>query len=85
MGGTGKVVTSAGLIFAFIMASMMVSDLRVLGQVGTVIGLGLLFDTLVVCSFLTPSLTALLGRWYWRKLRFPRARPAVRHRIVSRH
>jgi RND superfamily putative drug exporter len=65
MGSTGKVVTTAGLIFAFTMASMVVSDLRVVGQVGTVIGLGLLFDTLVVCSFLTPSLAALLGRWYW--------------------
>lgn len=84
MGGTGKVVTTAGLIFAFTMASMVVSDLRVVGQVGTVIGLGVLFNTLVVCSFLTPSLAALLGRWYWRKLRFPRARPAVRHRPVSR-
>ena len=48
MGGTGKVVTAAGLVFAFTMASMVVSDLRVVGQVGTTIGLGLLFDTLVV-------------------------------------
>ena len=28
MGGTGKVVTSAGLVFAFTMVSMLVSDLR---------------------------------------------------------
>ena len=46
MGGTGSVVTSAGLVFAFTMMSMVVSDLRVVGQVGTTIGLGLLFDTL---------------------------------------
>jgi putative drug exporter of the RND superfamily len=65
MGGTGKVVTAAGLVFAFTMASMVVSDLRVVGQVGTTIGLGLLFDTLVVRSFLTPSIAALLGRWFW--------------------
>ena len=65
MGGTGKVVTSAGLVFAFTMGSMMVSDLRTVGQVGTTIGLGLLFDTLVVRAFMTPSIAALLGRWFW--------------------
>ncbi|HEX5444273.1 MAG TPA: RND family transporter [Pirellulales bacterium] len=65
MGGTGKVVTNAGLVFAFTMGSMLVSDLRVIGQVGTTIGLGLLFDTLVVRAFMTPSIAALLGRWFW--------------------
>jgi RND superfamily putative drug exporter len=65
MGGTGKVVTNAGLVFAFTMASMVVSDLRIIGQVGTTIGLGLMFDTLVVRSFMTPSIAALLGRWFW--------------------
>jgi putative drug exporter of the RND superfamily len=65
MGGTGKVVTAAGLVFAFTMASLVVSDMRVVGQVGTTIGLGLLFDTLVVRSFLMPSIAALLGRWFW--------------------
>jgi hypothetical protein len=65
MGGTGKVVTSAGLVFAFTMASMVFSDLRIIGQIGTTIGLGLLFDTLIVRSFMTPSIAALLGRWFW--------------------
>jgi len=65
MGGTGKVVTTAGLVFAFTMASMAVSELRVIGQIGSTIGLGLLFDTLIVRSFMTPSIAALLGRWFW--------------------
>jgi putative drug exporter of the RND superfamily len=75
MGGTGKVVTSAGLVFAFTMGSMVVSDLRIIGQVGTTIGLGLLFDTLVVRSFMTPSIAALLGRWFWWPIKV-RPRPA---------
>jgi putative drug exporter of the RND superfamily len=75
MGGSGSVVTSAGLVFAFTMMSMAVSDLRVIGQVGTTIGLGLLFDTLVVRSFMTPSIAALLGRWFWWPQRV-RTRPA---------
>ena len=65
MAGTGAVVTSAGLVFAATMASMLVSDLLVAGQVGSTIALGLLFDTLVVRSFMTPSIAALLGRWFW--------------------
>ncbi len=75
MAGTGKVVTSAGLVFAFTMASMAVSDLRSIAQLGTTIGLGLLFDTLVVRAFMTPSVAALLGRWFWWPQRV-RPRPA---------
>jgi RND superfamily putative drug exporter len=65
MAGSGSVVTAAGLVFAFTMASFIFSDLRVLGQIGTTIALGLLFDTLIVRSFMTPSIAALLGRWFW--------------------
>jgi RND superfamily putative drug exporter len=65
MAGSGSVVTAAGLVFAFTMASFIISDLRVLGQIGTTIALGLLFDTLIVRSFMTPSIAALLGRWFW--------------------
>jgi len=65
MVGTGAVVTAAGLVFAFTMASMAVSALIVIGQVGTTIGLGLLFDTLIVRSLMTPSVATLLGRWFW--------------------
>lgn len=75
MAGTGRIVTNAGLVFAFTMASMAVSDLRVIGQVGTTIGLGLLFDTLVVRAFMTPSIATLLGRWFWWPQRV-RPRPA---------
>jgi RND superfamily putative drug exporter len=65
MAGTGGVVTAAGLVFAATMSSFIFSDLVVLGQIGTTIGLGLLFDTLIVRSFMTPSIAALLGRWFW--------------------
>ncbi len=75
MGGTGKVVTTAGVVFAATMASMVVSDLRIIGQIGTTIGLGLMFDTLIVRSFLTPSIAALFGRWFWWPQRV-RPRPA---------
>jgi putative drug exporter of the RND superfamily len=75
MAGTGSVVTSAGLVFAITMCAFVFSDLQVLGQIGTTIGLGLLFDTLIVRSFLTPSVATLLGRWFWWPQRV-RPRPA---------
>ncbi len=82
MGGTGKVVTTAGLVFAFTMAGLVVSDLLVVAQVGTTIGLGLLFDTLVVRSFMTPSIAALLGRWFWWPMNVQSRPPRFRNRVV---
>jgi RND superfamily putative drug exporter len=80
LGSTGSVVTAAGLVFAFTMMSMVASDLRSIGQAGSTIGLGLLFDTLVVRSFMTPSIAALLGRWFWwpQKVRATPSRAAYR-------
>ncbi len=75
MVGSGSVVTSAGLVFAATMAAFAFSDLRAIAQVGTTIALGLLFDTLIVRSFMTPSIAALLGRWFWWPQRV-RPRPA---------
>ena len=80
--GSGSVVTSAGLVFAFTMMSFAISDLKVMAQVGTTIGLGLLVDTLVIRSFMTPSIAALMGRWFgWPQI--VRARPARRPRASA--
>ena len=84
MGGTGAVVTTAGLVFAFTMGSMLASDLRIAGQIGSTIMLGLLFDTLVVRAFMTPAIAALLGRWFWWPRRVsthaaPHTPPATTH------
>ncbi|MEY8015462.1 MULTISPECIES: RND family transporter [Mycobacterium] len=65
MAGTGTVVTSAGLVFAFTMAAMLGSELTVLGQFGSTVCIGLLLDTLVVRTLLMPSIATMLGRWFW--------------------
>lgn len=75
MGSTGGVVTAAGMVFAFTMMSMITSDLRSVGQIGTTIGAGLLFDTLIVRSLITPSIAVIFGRWFWWPLKV-RNRPA---------
>jgi RND superfamily putative drug exporter len=70
------------------MMSMIVSELRVVGQLGMTIGIGLLVDTLIVRSFMTPSIAALLGRWFWwpqvvRNRPLPAAWPSARPESVS--
>jgi len=60
--------------------------LRILGQIGTTIALGLLFDTLIVRSFMTPSIAALIGRWFWwpEKVRTRPARRMLQARQADR-
>jgi transport protein len=65
LGSTGGVVTSAGLVFAFTMLAMLSSDLKTIAQVGSTVCIGLLLDTLIVRSFVVPSLIRLLGPWFW--------------------
>ena len=65
LGSTGGVVTSAGLVFAFTMLAMLISDLRTIGQLGSTVCIGLLLDTLVVRSFVVPSIVTILGKWFW--------------------
>lgn len=80
MGSTGTVVTAAGLVFAFTMGSMISGDLLNVGQGGMTIGIGLLLDTLIVRSLMTPSIAAILGPWFWWPLRV-RQRPAYSERM----
>jgi RND superfamily putative drug exporter len=62
---------------------MMVSDNRAVGQVGTTIGLGLLFDTLIVRSFLMPSIATMLGRWFWWPMNVASRPPRIRQRPAA--
>ena len=80
MGSTGTVVTAAGLVFAFTMGSMISGDLLNVGQGGMTIGIGLLLDTLIVRSLMTPSIAALLGPWFWWPLKV-RSRPSYSERM----
>jgi len=80
MGSTGTVVTAAGLVFAFTMGSMISGDLLNVGQGGMTIGIGLLLDTLIVRSLMTPSIAAILGPWFWWPLKI-RQRPAYSERM----
>ena len=80
MGSTGTVVTAAGLVFAFTMGAMISGDLLNVGQGGMTIGIGLLLDTLIVRSLMTPSIAAILGPWFWWPLKV-RSRPSYSERM----
>src|SRR3984885_8905223 len=75
VGVTGPVVSAAGVVFAVTMAAMLSSDLRAIGQFGSTIGIGLLFDTFVVRTLITPSIMTEMGRCFWWTKRV-RVRPA---------
>ncbi len=66
---TGSVITSAGIVLAAVFAALGVLPLVTLGQLGLIVGLGVLVDTLVVRTIIVPSLFGLLGDRMW----WPRA------------
>lgn len=62
---TGSVITSAGIVLAAVFAALGVLPLVTLGQLGLIVGLGVLVDTLVVRTIIVPSLFGLLGDKMW--------------------
>ncbi|MCW2817519.1 MAG: MmpL family protein [Marmoricola sp.] len=72
LAATGGVITSAGILLAAVFAVLGVLPLVVLAQLGVVICVGVLLDTLVVRTVLVPALALLLGDRFW----WPRKVPA---------
>lgn len=71
---TGGVVTTAGIVFGITMFALAGSSVLSIAQIGVTIGVGLMLDTLIVRTFVLPSLVALLGRWFWWPTMIPRSR-----------
>ncbi len=62
---TGGVITSAGVLLAAVFTVLGVLPLVLLAQLGVIVGFGVLLDTLLVRSVVTPALVAVTGRWFW--------------------
>jgi RND superfamily putative drug exporter len=62
---TGGVITSAGILLAAVFAVLGVLPLVVLAQLGAIIFVGVLLDTLVVRTVLVPALALTLGEKFW--------------------
>nr|MDT0659562.1 MMPL family transporter [Micromonospora sp. DSM 115978] len=62
---TGGVITSAGVLLAAVFAVLGVLPLVTLTEIGIIVGLGVLLDTLLVRTLLVPSIAVTLGRRFW--------------------
>lgn len=62
---TGGVITSAGILLAAVFAVLGVLPLVVLAQLGVVICVGVLLDTLLVRTVVVPALAVWLGERFW--------------------
>ncbi|MFY2860755.1 MMPL family transporter, partial [Mycobacterium sp. THU-M104] len=71
MGSAGSSVVTAGVVFAITMLALLSSDVLNVGQAGSTICIGLLFDMLIVRIFLVMPLARLLGRWFWWPEKIP--------------
>lgn len=82
--GTGGVVTTAGIIFGITMFALVGSTVLSIAQIGVTVCIGLLLDTLVVRTFVMPSLMRLLGRWFWWPGRFAPADAEYSGEVTTR-
>lgn len=72
LAATGGVITSAGILLAAVFAVLGVLPLVVLAQIGVIICVGVLLDTLVVRTILVPAIALTLGeRFWWPRLVTP--------------
>lgn len=62
---TGGVITSAGLLLAAVFAVLGVLPLITLTQVGIIVCVGVLLDTLLVRTVVVPAFAFLLGERFW--------------------
>jgi putative drug exporter of the RND superfamily len=62
---TGAVITSAGILLAAVFAVLGVLPIITLTQIGVIVGVGVLLDTLLVRTVLVPALATLLGDRFW--------------------
>lgn len=62
---TGSVITSAGIVLAAVFAALGLLPLVTLGQLGLIVGIGVIVDTLVVRTVIVPAIFGLLGDRIW--------------------
>lgn len=69
---TGGVITSAGIVLAAVFAALGMLPLVTLGQLGLIVGLGVLVDTLLVRTIVVPAIFSLVGDRIWWPMPAPR-------------
>jgi RND superfamily putative drug exporter len=72
LAATGGVITSAGILLAAVFAVLGVLPLITLTQIGIIVCIGVLLDTLLVRTVLVPALAILAGEKFWWPARVSR-------------
>ncbi|MEO7068944.1 MAG: MMPL family transporter [Nostocoides sp.] len=80
--GTGGVITSAGIVLAAVFAALGVLPLVTLGQLGLIVGLGVVLDTFFVRTVLVPAVFGLLGDRIWWPSPAPRSGTPARDQVA---
>ncbi|MEB0014644.1 MMPL family transporter, partial [Glaciimonas sp. Cout2] len=62
---TGAVITSAGILIAAVFVVLGVLPVVALAQIGVIVCLGVLLDTLLVRTLVVPALVFLTGDRFW--------------------
>lgn len=65
LSATGGVITSAGILLAAVFAVLGVLPLITLTQIGIIVCIGVLLDTLLVRTVIVPALAFLAGERFW--------------------
>ena len=65
LSSTGGVITSAGILLAAVFAVLGVLPLIALTQIGVIVCIGVLLDTLLVRTVIVPALAFIAGEKFW--------------------
>jgi putative drug exporter of the RND superfamily len=65
LSSTGGVITSAGVLLAAVFAVLGVLPLVALAQIGVIVCIGVLLDTLLVRTVIVPALAFIAGKKFW--------------------
>ena len=75
LSSTGAVITSAGILLAAVFAVLGVLPVVALTQIGVIVCIGVLFDTLVIRTVLVPAMVFITKDFFW----WPSHRRAHKH------
>ncbi|MFX5464551.1 MMPL family transporter, partial [Acinetobacter baumannii] len=65
LAATGAVITSAGILLAAVFAVLGVLPLITLTQIGVIVCIGVLIDTLLVRTVIVPAMAFIAGDRFW--------------------
>jgi RND superfamily putative drug exporter len=80
---SGGVITSAGLVLAATFAALLTAPFVAFIQIGVIVAVGVILDSMLARSVLVPALALDTGRWFWWPSRLAR-HPTPRHCARSR-